>query len=165
MNPAAIALVFLLRDSPSGAAEVLLGLKKTGFGTGKVVGIGGHLEPGERAEAAAVRELFEETSIKVSEAQLEYRGSVAFRFPARPEWDMDTEAFSAGSWQGEAQESSEISPQWHRLDALPLGQMWQDAGSWLPALLAGPEQHFTVLLAHDNEAVESVTSRDRLSPG
>ncbi|GAA1051031.1 8-oxo-dGTP diphosphatase [Arthrobacter russicus] len=156
MVPAAVTLVFLFRPLPSGAPEVLLGLKKTGFGTGKVVGIGGHLEAGETAAAAAVRELFEETSVRLTENQLAYRGSVAFRFPERPEWDMDTDVFSASDWQGEPRETSEINPEWHALDRLPLHRMWQDAGYWLPVLLNGPEQHFTVRMAADNEAVAEV---------
>ncbi|AJT40653.1 8-oxo-dGTP diphosphatase [Psychromicrobium lacuslunae] len=156
MSAAKVTLVFLLRSG-----EVLLGLKKTGFGTGKVVGIGGHLETGESARDAAVREVFEETSVRVQSADLYYRGSVRFRFPAMPDWDMDTEVFSALNWQGEPQESAEIAPRWHRLDALPLTQMWQDAEHWLPLMLSYPEgeqitQRFIVRMATDNESVESV---------
>lgn len=156
MTAAKVTLVFLLRDG-----EVLLGLKKTGFGTGKIVGIGGHLEAGESAVEAAVREVLEETSVTVLAADLSYLGSVHFRFPAKPDWDMDTEVFSAVNWRGEPQESVEIAPRWYRLDALPLAEMWQDAEHWLPLMLdAGSKsaaaQHFTVLMAADNEGVESV---------
>ena len=35
--------------------EVLLGLKKAGFGAGKVTGFGGKVEPGETIVAAARR--------------------------------------------------------------------------------------------------------------
>ena len=53
---AAVALCFLLREGPDGR-EVLLGRKKRGFGHGKVVGLGGHVELGESAAEAARREL------------------------------------------------------------------------------------------------------------
>ncbi|ABY22563.1 NUDIX hydrolase [Renibacterium salmoninarum ATCC 33209] len=158
MTPAPVTLLFLLRTQESGAQEVLLGLKKTGFGTGKIVGIGGHVEPGESAIEAAVREIAEETSIDVLPADLAYRGSVAFRFPAHADWDMDAEVFIALDWTGEARESEEIAPQWYAVDALPAAQMWEDAGHWLPGLLSGPVQHFAVQLAADNQAVERVTS-------
>lgn len=46
MNSTPVTLCFLLRDAGSGT-EVLLGLKRTGFGTGKIVGIGGHVEAGK----------------------------------------------------------------------------------------------------------------------
>ncbi|NYE93844.1 8-oxo-dGTP diphosphatase [Psychromicrobium silvestre] len=153
MTAAPVTLVFLLRED-----QVLLGLKKTGFGQGKIVGIGGHVEPGESTTAAAVREVFEETSVRVEEAELVFRGTVKFRFPARPDWDMDTSVFSATRWLGTPVETEEIAPQWHPLEELPLNSMWQDAEHWLPALLKGPERHFTVLMAADSEGVEAVSA-------
>ena len=57
-----VTLCFLLRDVESGT-EVLLGMKRTGFGTGKIVGIGGHVEPGESDAEAVVREVWEEARI------------------------------------------------------------------------------------------------------
>ena len=47
----------LIRRHAGGRAEVLLGLKKTGFGAGKWVGLGGHIEDGEKPVSAAVREV------------------------------------------------------------------------------------------------------------
>ena len=43
MKHTPVTLCFLLRDAGNGT-EVLLGLKRTGFGTGKIVGLGGHVE-------------------------------------------------------------------------------------------------------------------------
>lgn len=163
MTAAAVTLLFLLREQPSGTDEVLLGLKKTGFGTGKIVGIGGHVEPGESVINAVVREMVEETSIHVQPDDLEYRGSVAFRFPTRLDWDMDAEIFTARRWNGEAKETDEIAPKWYSVDALPIEQMWEDAGHWLPRLLSGPEQHFTVTMAQNNEAVAQITTLPELS--
>ena len=48
-----VTLCFLTRDL-AGVPQVLLGMKKTGFGRGKVVGLGGHVEPGERSEGRRV---------------------------------------------------------------------------------------------------------------
>lgn len=156
MAPAPVALLFLLRATSSGSQQVLLGLKKTGFGKGKIVGIGGHIEAGESPEEAAVREMFEETTVRVHHSDLNRKGSVAFRFPTNLAWDMDAEIFTARSWTGEPVETEEIQPQWHFLDDLPASQMWEDAGHWLPMLLAEPEQHFMVRIAADNEAVDEV---------
>ena len=48
-------LCLITRTGGDGTREVLLGHKKTGLGTGKIVGLGGHVEPGESAaEADAV---------------------------------------------------------------------------------------------------------------
>ena len=51
-------VVFLLRGT-----EVLLGLKKKGFGENYLVGIGGKVEDGETIEEAAKREVAEEVHV------------------------------------------------------------------------------------------------------
>ena len=58
MTSTPVTLCFLLRDTPGGGSEVLLGMKRTGFGIGKIVGIGGHVEPGESDAEAVVREVW-----------------------------------------------------------------------------------------------------------
>jgi 8-oxo-dGTP diphosphatase len=154
---AAVALCFLLRNTPAGA-EVLLGLKRTGFGKGKVVGIGGHVEPGESAVEAAVREVLEETGVRLQAADLADAGSVRFVFPARPAWDMDTRLFTARRWQGEPAETDEIVPGWFRVDTLPVERMWQDADHWLPVVLEGGKVNVVVTMHTDNESVASSQS-------
>ncbi|WP_285723799.1 8-oxo-dGTP diphosphatase [Psychromicrobium xiongbiense] len=173
MPAAPVVLLFLLRSGLQGT-EVLLGLKKTGFGTGKIVGIGGHVESGESAVEAAVREMAEETSVTVRPSDCEFRGTVNFRFPAQPDWDMDTAVFVSKAWTSQPVETEEIAPAWYPLTALPLGKMWQDAAHWLPALIGhdtaadtesdtqaddGAAQHFTIVMAADNEGVDRVESR------
>ena len=154
---AAVTLCFLLRDTPTGE-EVLLGLKKTGFGRGKVVGVGGHLEAGESAQDAICREVAEEISVIVAPEDLVPAGSVEFVFPARPDWDMYTTVYLARSWSGEPAESDEIAPQWHPVGVLPRERMWADAEHWLPAMLAGARLAVRVVLNNDNETVaESVS--------
>lgn len=162
MTPAgaAVALCFLLREPPAGqdrpgGTEVLLGLKRTGFGTGKIVGIGGHVEPGESDAEAAVREVLEEIGVVVRQEDLTDAGMIRFVFPARPEWNMDTRLYTVRTWQGEPAESEEILPAWFRADTLPLERMWQDADHWLPLVLEGRTVNIVVTLNPDNETVAS----------
>lgn len=59
---------------------MLLGLKKTGFGAGKIVGLGGHVEPGGFVQAVC-REVHEESGVVVRQEELFDAGEVRFVFP------------------------------------------------------------------------------------
>ncbi|MFF1254509.1 8-oxo-dGTP diphosphatase [Pseudarthrobacter sp. NPDC058329] len=157
MTAAKVTLCFLLRDRPDGT-EVLLGMKRTGFGKGKIVGIGGHVEPGESDREAVIREVFEETGVSMRLEDLADAGAVHFVFPARPEWDMETTLFTARTWEGEPAPSDEILPEWFRVDTLPADRMWQDADHWLPVVLEGGKVNIVVTMDNDNEAVASSVS-------
>ena len=136
---------------------MLLGHKKTGFGTGKIVALGGHVEPGESAAEAAAREVKEESGIRVAPGSLAAAAHVTFLFPAHPSWDMDVAIFTAADWSGEPAESEEIRPQWFPVTALPFDRMWQDAGHWLPRVLAGERLSATFTYAEDNESIATAS--------
>ncbi len=72
-------LCFLVRGDPP--QEVLLGFKKKGFGAGKRNGIGGKIEDGESVVRAAAREMYEETGVRVAEADLQPVALLIFMFP------------------------------------------------------------------------------------
>ena len=150
-----VTLCFLLREAGS-TTEVLLGLKRTGFGTGKIVGLGGHVELGESDAEAIVREVWEEAGVVVRQEDLARAGVVEFIFPSRTDWNMYCRRFTTRRWDGEPAESPEITPEWFDVGALPLQLMWQDAGHWLPPALAGEVHDVVVVLNEDNETVASV---------
>ncbi|HSN74125.1 MAG TPA: NUDIX domain-containing protein [Anaerolineae bacterium] len=135
---------------------VLLGLKKRGFGLGKLVGLGGKVEPGEDLAAAAVRELYEEAGLRVDPDQLEAAARLTFLFPSRPDWDHRMHVFIARAWQGEPLESDEIEPQWHAIDALPFDRIWDDGRYWLPRVLAGERLAATFVYGGGLEKVVAV---------
>ena len=64
--------------------DVLLARKKTGFGAGKIVGVGGTVEPGETFFQTAVREVAEEINLSIEEKHLQRAARITFRFPAKP---------------------------------------------------------------------------------
>ncbi len=125
-------LTFLLRET-----DVLLGLKKKGFGKNYLLGIGGKVEIGETIEAAAKREVAEEICVLLPE--LHKVGVLNFYFPYVEDgsWDQQVHVFTATRWEGEPQESKEIKPTWFKKDNIPYGNMWDDARYWLPRLLTG----------------------------
>ena len=148
-------LCFPVRGNPP--SEVLLGLKKAGFGVGKFAGFGGGVETGETIRAAAARELDEEAGLKVQEQDIEFMGLVDFVFPARPSWSQTVYIFLAKTWQGTPIESDEMRPAWFAVSQLPLEQMWQDAAHWLPQVLGGQRLSKRFVFAPDNETVEAVS--------
>jgi 8-oxo-dGTP pyrophosphatase MutT (NUDIX family) len=144
-------LCFLIRDN-----EILLGMKKTGFGQGKYNGFGGKIKQGETVLQATVRELEEESGILVEEEQLEHVGILDFIFPASPHLRHDVHIFLARSWQGEPLETEEMRPQWFLHSAIPYAQMWQDDIFWLPKVLAGETIKGSVVFAENNEDLSEI---------
>ena len=115
-------LCLVTRVTPDGVPEVLLGYKKTGFGAGRWVGIGGHVEDGEEPADAAVRELSEETSLTAEAAGLAHVATLDFRFPARPAWDQVADVYLTAEFGGEPAESDEVLPRWFAWSGLPLNR-------------------------------------------
>ncbi|BBE22415.1 hypothetical protein MN0502_12980 [Arthrobacter sp. MN05-02] len=149
-----VALCFLFRVH-DGVREVLLGLKRTGFGTGRVVALGGKIDGQESAVEAAVREVAEESGIQLSAAGVRSAGRITWSFPARPAWNMAAHLFTADAGNALPVASEEIEPRWYAVDALPWHGMWQDGPHWIPALLDGRPVDARIVMAPDNEAVAS----------
>src|SRR3546814_17552592 len=105
-----VCVVDLLRDRADGGLDVLLGYKRRGLGLGRVVGIGGKIEPGETVRAGAVREIEEETGLRVDAADLEPAGVLDYLFPSRPPYSQRSHVFTCRRWQGEPVETEEIVP-------------------------------------------------------
>jgi len=144
-----LTLLFVRRMNPTtGVKEVLLGMKKRGFGLGKWNGFGGKVEPGETIEAAALRELEEESCVKASGVEL--RGKITFTFLTIPEV-LKVSVFEAvGPMVGEPQETEEMMPQWYAESEIPYEKMWADDKYWVPLFLEGKQ--FKALFEFDDES-------------
>lgn len=149
-------LCLIIRPASDGGSEVLLGFKKTGFGAGRWVGLGGHVENGEEFADAAAREVAEESSLVVEPSALTHLATLNFRFPARPSWDQVAEVFVATGFSGEPAESDEVIPRWFASTALPFDGMWDDARYWVPAVLAGRRVVADVTFADDCASVAAI---------
>lgn len=123
-------VTFLIKES-----QVLLGYKKTGFGKGNYLGIGGKVEQGETIEEAASREVKEE--INVTHLELRKVADLQFLFPEKPSWSQHVHVYLTNTWKNQPQETEEIRPEWFPQNNLPFTQMWDDAKFWLPAVLSG----------------------------
>ncbi|MHA7239067.1 8-oxo-dGTP diphosphatase [Arthrobacter sp. TMS1-12-1] len=149
-----VVLCFLFRTRDGdGAGEVLLGLKRTGFGTGRVVALGGKIDGQETALEAAVREVTEESGIALAPAEVRAAGTITWQFPAQPAWNMAASLFTAEAGDATAVPCEEIEPRWYGVDAIPWEHMWQDAPHWVPAVLEGRPLHARIVMGADNESV------------
>jgi len=147
-------LCLLIKGSPP--QHVLLGFKKEGFGVGKITGFGGKVEPGEIPDVAAIRELEEETGIRVAFDDLEAVGQLYFLFPEKPAWRQLVHVFLSKRWVGIPREGREMRPAWYAVDEIPFKQMWHDGSFWLPRFLAGERIRGRFVFAADNETVADV---------
>lgn len=122
--------------------NVLLGMKKRGFGAGRWNGFGGKIEEGETIEEAAKREVFEESGAIVS--QMEKMGIVNFEFQDGSK-NVEVHIFRANEFSGEIIESEEMKPEWFHEEKIPLENMWPADTYWLPLFLKGKKFEGTFL--------------------
>lgn len=130
-----VTLVFLIREG-----EILLAMKKRGFGKGKWNGVGGKVELNESLEQAAFRETREEIGVLIEPADLLKVADIKFYFPFVPAdkgYNEQVTVFLTNRWTREPIESEEMRPQWFNTKKIPFNQMWSDDKLWLPEVLRG----------------------------
>ena len=157
-----LSLIFVLDPKQR---NVLLGLKKRGFGQGRWNGFGGKLIQGETMAACAARELDEETSLKIHKNHIQPRGKLKFTMLTGGMIDKDTgkvssvlhvHLFSAlrEDTHGEPVETDEMLPKWWSMTELPYDAMWPDDRYWLPILLQGDDVEGDFVLSDENTILQ-----------
>lgn len=125
-------LLFLVRDG-----QILLAMKKRGFGEGKWNGVGGKIEAGESLEQALVRETQEEIGVTPTNywpvAELDFVQDAETDEP----WHMYVYAYICDQWEDDPTESEEMAPAWYDIYSIPYAKMWDDDEHWLPIVLDG----------------------------
>ncbi|MBI4991648.1 MAG: 8-oxo-dGTP diphosphatase [Candidatus Harrisonbacteria bacterium] len=150
-----VTLCLLLADN-----QILLAMKKRGFGAGKWNGFGGKVGEGEGLETAAIRELQEEAGIQSKEDNLQKVGDISFYFKENSEWNQQVHIFLVKGWNGEAQESEEMKPRWYNIDNIPYGSMWAADKEWLPLILQGKKIRGEVHFCSRGDVVEKFNWRE-----
>ena len=115
-------------------SEILLGMKKRGFGAGKWNGFGGKLHEGETIDEGLRRESAEEAGIKLQE--IEKAGIINFEFEGDSKI-LEVHIFKCVNFEGEPKETEEMKPEWFPFDKIPYETMWPNDKFWLPMLLEG----------------------------
>ena len=127
---------------------------------GKWIGVGGGFEEGESAEACMMREVFEETGLRLGSWR--YRGVVTFLSDLWGAEEMHL--FTADDFEGELKECSEGVLSWKKksevLSSLPI---WEGDRIFL-RLLAEERPFFLLTLRYRGDAlVEAVLDGEPLS--
>jgi len=123
-------LLFLIKDD-----EILLAMKKRGFGVGRFNGVGGKPNNKEGLLETAIRETKEE--IGVEPLSFTKVADLKFYFPHKPLWHRHVHTYFCTAWSGKPLESEEMKPRWFKKNELPFNRMWTDDSLWLPHALQG----------------------------
>jgi len=116
--------------------QILLAMKKRGFGNGKYNGVGGKIENGETPENAMIRETEEE--ISVTPTKFEKVGVIEFdEYYKGNKENIMFHLYFVYEWIGIPKETEEMSPKWFDIDDIPYDKMLPDDKYWLPLVLNG----------------------------
>lgn len=123
-------LIFCIRGD-----QVLLAMKKRGFGSGKWNGYGGKVKENEHPITAAARELKEESGIIIDERNLGQVALVDFYFDQKSVFECYV--YTTHTWQNEPIETEEMRPSWYPITNLSFNEMWAADVKWIPLILNG----------------------------
>lgn len=122
-------LCYLIKDD-----KILLQRKSSGLiGEGKWNGPGGKMKENENPQDCAVREIMEETGVKISTPKL--LGLLNF-FKGK-ELFFISHIFVSNEFDGEPKSGREGVVNWFNFGELPFKEMWPDDKVWMPLMLQG----------------------------
>jgi len=142
-----VTLIFCIKED-----QVLLGMKKRGFGSGKWNGYGGKVQAGETPGAAAIREIEEESGIVGNVKNITQVAFIRFYFDEIPVFECYV--YLIYIWKNEPIETEEMRPQWYSIANLPLEEMWAADTHWLPLILNGEKIEAKVNFNADGTVVK-----------
>jgi len=143
-----VTLAFIIKWN-----DILLAMKKRGFGAGLWNGYGGKLKDGESIYDAAKREVKEEIDIDVK--SMKKVGVLDFYFEGdKPDRNQQVHVFLIQKYNGEPKESEEMSPKWFKINEIPYEKMWEDDKFWLPKVIEGHSVYGRFLFGADNKLKE-----------
>jgi len=149
-----VTLSFIIKGN-----EILLAMKKRGFGAGLWNGYGGKLKDGESIYDAAKREVKEEIDIDVK--SMKKVGVLDFYFEGdKPDWNQQVHVFLIQEYNGEPKESEEMLPKWFKINEIPYDKMWEDDKFWLPKVIEGHSVYGRFLFGADNKLKEKHVELD-----
>jgi 8-oxo-dGTP pyrophosphatase MutT (NUDIX family) len=151
-----VSLCLAIRENKGLITEILLAMKKRGFGQGRWNGLGGKIDPEKGDKTvfdSAIREPEEEA--KIIPKNLEKVAIIDFHFPEyKKEYNQQVHLFLIREWEGEPEETEEMKPQWFGRGIIPYDEMWDDDKYWLPHILEGKKLKAKFFFDEQDKVVE-----------
>lgn len=142
--------------------NILLGLKKRGFGQGKWNGFGGKVQPGETILEGAIREVKEECGLDLKPENVDYVGLIDFEFKDDPV-HLEVHVYEARIYSGKVTESEEMMPKWFKISEMPYDKMWIDDEFWHPYFFKGQKfKSYFLYEGHDKILTHQITPVENL---
>jgi 8-oxo-dGTP diphosphatase len=149
-----LTICYLIKEG-----QILLAMKKRGFGVNKWNGVGGKQEVGETVEEAAIREVKEEIEVSVNIQDLRKVAKIKFYFSGKKEWNQEVYVYFVEKWKGNPSETEEMKPQWFTLDQIPYKEMWVADEQWLSRIIKDEKVVGEVYFNKDGSKVKKIDIR------
>lgn len=108
---------------------------------GRLNGPGGKIAVGETPAAAILREVHEETGLRLDAVRP--AGALDLRFGNPPSHQLRVHVFTGDRFTGRPRGGREGAVRWYAIRRLPFDALWPDMRYWLPLVLAGGEVNGT----------------------
>jgi 8-oxo-dGTP diphosphatase len=129
---------------------------------GRLNGPGGKIDAGETPEAAVVREVKEETGLRL--LRVEHHGILDLYFGDPDRSQLRVFAFSCKEFTGRARGGREGTLRWYAEQHLPYEHLWPDMRYWLPMVLDGGAMEGRCIYDRDGNRLLSCSINLQLSP-
>jgi len=115
--------------------KLLLKRATRGISKGKWNAPGGKIDERETPEQNAIREIYEETGLKIK--KLFYHGEIKFFLDGKNDLTIHSFLFSTKAFLGEPRSTEEGEVKWFDTDKIPFEKMWPDDKYWIELMLDG----------------------------
>ncbi len=115
--------------------QILLKFGSRSISKGKWNGPGGKIEGDETPEQNAIREVYEETGLRVN--SMTYHGTLKFYMNGTKDLTILNYLFSTRDFDGNPRSSEEGEVKWFDISKLPYEKMFPDDKYWINIMLSG----------------------------